>query len=149
MTAARIIAGDYADLKTVKTRSVVQIVIECPIEEGETVVHMFGFPQPGKPVKVAIARLADANIIEGTTAHKHWDELPLSQQAGIRCNEESFQRFLREDGGSNVNTTDEAATYVRMICGVNTRAALVSNQDAARKWRDLDARFQGWLQGVI
>lgn len=148
MTDARIIAGDFADIKTVKSRGCVQMVIEIPIEEGEQLIKLFGFPQPATPVKVAVARL-----VEGITApnvhhlaKRQWDELPLSQQAGIRCNEESFQRFLREEGGSQVHNEPEAATYVRMICGVNTRAAFTTNEKAAQKWRDLDRKYQAWMQ---
>ena len=62
--------------------------------------------------------------------------------------EPSFQKFLREEGASKVSSTDEAATYVRMICGVNTRAAFATNEVAAGKWRDIDTRFQTWLSGA-
>jgi len=146
MTGARIIAGDFADIRTVKTRSTVQMIIEVPIEEGETIIKMFGFPQPANPVRVAVARLnAEAKVIE----HKQWADLPLSQQAGIRCGEARFWKFLRDEGGSSVDSTEAAATYVRLICGVNTRAEFVSNKAAAQKWRDLDARFQAWRSDPV
>ena len=54
------IQGNYSDLKTVKTRSVAQMIIEVPIEQGEEIVRIFGFPRPGQEIPVAIARLAPA-----------------------------------------------------------------------------------------
>lgn len=164
MTDARAISGEFADLKIVKTRSIVQIIIEAPIEEGESIVKLFGFPQPGNPVRLAVARLIDSSVaqlvehrtltaeVEGSTpsgaAKRQWDELSPTMQAGIRCATPAFWKFLREEGDSEVNSEAEAATYVRLICGVNTRAALATNKIAAGKWRKLDDQHIGWLNGA-
>jgi hypothetical protein len=144
------LGGDFADLKTVKSRSTVQMVIELPIEEGERIVRMFGFPQPSNPVRVAIARLAATPQIEATAepaansnGHRSWRDLTPAQQAGIRCNEPAFQKFLREEGDSAVNDDAGAAAYVRLACGVHSRAHLVGN--AANKWRELEAKYQAWM----
>ena len=161
MTPPRALSGEYANLVFVKTRSVAQMQIEFPIEEGAEIVKMFGAPLPGSPVRVAVARLKSTPTIESEVVPdtsqpdtkrangKSWDELPLAQQAGIRCNEESFQRFLRENGDAQCDSDDKAAEYVRFICGVKSRAELAANSKAASKWRDLDRQFQAWLNDPV
>lgn len=149
MTRAAI-EGDYADFKIVKTRSVAQFVVEIPIEQAAEMVRMFGVPVPDKPVRVAVARLEEAPQIEATAepaansnGHRSWRDLTPAQQAGIRCNEPAFQKFLREEGDSAVNDDAAAASYVRLACGVHSRAHLTGN--AANKWRELEAKYQAWM----
>lgn len=52
-----IIRGCYADIKTIKTRSTVQMVIELPVEQGAEIIRKFGFPNPGVEVPVVVALL--------------------------------------------------------------------------------------------
>lgn len=47
----------YSDMKLVKTRGVMQMILEFPIEQAADIVGMFGIPVPGKETWVAIARL--------------------------------------------------------------------------------------------
>ena len=145
------IAGDFADLKTVKSRATIQVIIEFPIEQGERIVRMFGFPQPSNPAKLALARLAETPQIEGHAqpangnGKRSWRDLTGPVQAGIRCAEPAFWTFLREAGGSNVNDEDGAANYVRLACGVHSRAEIATKKGAAVLWHDLDTRYQAWL----
>lgn len=73
-----------------------------------------------------------------------WQELQPSAQAAIRCNEPVFWAFLREDYSQQVNDADEAATAVRKLCDVNTRAAFNTNSRARAKWENLDQSFGAW-----
>ena len=155
MSAPRAIQGDFADIRTVKSRSVVQVVIELPIEDGESIIRMLGFPQPSKPVRVALARLAEPSQIEAKAQpaansngreHGPWASLTPTLQSVLRCQTPAFWTFLREEGESNCNSEDEAATYVRAICGVNSRSSLTGK--AATKWLALDSRYQAWLAGA-
>ena len=41
---------------------------------------------------------------------------------------------------------DEAASIVRDLCGVGSRAELDTSQDAAMAWRKLKAEYEGWKQ---
>jgi hypothetical protein len=66
---------------------------------------------------------------------RRWDELSPTQQAAMRCTEDRFQKWL------GVNSADEAATWVRLHCGVRSRAQLNTNRDAARVWRSVDAKY--------
>lgn len=152
MSKPAALQGSYADLKTVKTRSVVQMIIEFPIERGADVVAMFGFPQPGQEVPVAVARLNVAPQIEHATPaaeKKKWSELPPAQQAAIRCGEVAFRRFLAETGGYPgvaVLDADMAADEVRERCRVRSRSDIRPGTDAAVAWAALDSQFQNWMR---
>lgn len=148
MTKPAAIQGSYADLKTIKSRSVVQVIIELPIERGEEVVRMFGFPQPGKEVPVALARLQPAPTIEHPPAkdRRAWEELPPSQQAAIRCDDQTFVMFLEQRGGPRA--AEDPAEYVREHCGVKSRADIKPGSPAAKQWFGLDSDYQLWKRGA-
>lgn len=149
MPAPAAISGTFSDLKTVKSRSVVQIVIEVPIERAAAVVEAFGFPQPGAEIHVAVARLvaAPATIEHEPAAEKprrKFAEMPRSQQAGIRCCEQAFWRFLNETYGRPAASSPEsAAQVVRLLCNVESRANL--DGQGADAWDALEARFYLWM----
>lgn len=145
MTKPAAITGNYADLRAVKTRSVVQIVIEVPIEQGEAVVSMFGFPQPGKEVPVALARLVGKVPSVEPVEKRTWDQMPRAAQAGIRCAEESFKRFLREEHLATINEDDDAAATVRGILDVRSRSQL-NEPGPASRWDRLESEYQAWLR---
>ncbi len=149
MTERAAFQGDFADFKLVKTRSVVQLILEFAIEEGPELVRAFGLPQPGSPIKLAVARLAVAPQIEAAANQPYqngkraWADLTPTQQSAIRCNELPLQRFLSEVGDADVQDAKKAADYVRFACGVSSRAELAYKN--ANLWRDLEARYQAWL----
>src|SRR5690348_9616241 len=123
------ILGSYADLKIIKTRSVVQIVVEVPLERGKEVTDLLGLPQPNAEIPVVIARM-DASKIQSNVVqiedHRPVEEeddkppRPLSQIAGMLCNSAVFQKFIQEasDGWDHRPTTDEAADWLRSNCGI-------------------------------
>lgn len=82
-----------------------------------------------------------------------WSDLSPAQQSGIRCNELAFWRFLNEadfdalgdDEADLIQDAAKAAHYVRLICGVHSRADIGKTQASLAKWRDLDSRYLTWL----
>jgi hypothetical protein len=144
MTSPDVLRCTYSDLKTVKTRSTCQLILELPIEALTDVVALLGAPVPGNEVWVAVARLmTEAELERGIEAlappHK---PKSLAQIAGIVCNEPAFWKYIRVKGA------DEAAEYVRGHCGVTSRAALDSNEDAANAFRTLKADYIIWRDGL-
>ena len=149
-----VLKATYADLKTVKTRSTCQLILEMPIEALTDVVALLGAPVPGNEVWVAVARLKteaellrDLNGLTGEPhseppAIEHKPPKSLAQIAGIICNEPAFWKFAQ------VNGADEAADYVRVYCGVTSRSALDSNDDAASKFKTLKADYRIWRDGL-
>jgi len=147
MAAPLAFHGTFADFKLIKTRSVVQIVIEMPIEHGPTVIAAFGLPSPGAEIPVAVARMAAPGTIEHeepTHPPRRFGEMPRSQQAGIRCGEAAFQRFLSEAVGEPVPSPEKAAEIVREQCDVRSRSDL--NGAGAAAWDRLSTDFAIWMR---
>lgn len=139
MTANAVIAGSFADLKTVKSRSVLQMIVEVPIEHGERLVAMFGFPQPGTEIAVAVARLvAETPAPEPQPVKERtpWDAMRHSQQAAILCGDIGFQRWIKADD------KEAAAEFVRQHCGVPSRKDLDQDDEAASRWNRLAGMFR-------
>jgi hypothetical protein len=141
MTDLAIIWGTFADFKLIKSRSTAQLVVEIPIESADEALRaLAGVPQPGKEVSVTLARM-DAQ--RAPKAKKS----SLTQQAGIRCGERTFQTYLEETHphiAPLVPGEMEAAEAVRAICGVDSRAEFDSDAAAGQRWRALETAFQGW-----
>lgn len=149
------VSGTFADLRSVKTRSIVQMIVEIPIERAAEVIAAFGYPQPGAEIMVAVARLRAAPQIEARPAGKRSfaDMLP-AQQAGVLCNDARFRKFLHEERTNGwmlalSNHPDDpveaAATTVRAACGVRSRADLNTHPQAQIAWRDLHEAYRTWL----
>lgn len=79
---------------------------------------------------------------------RSWGDLPPAQQAGIRCAEPAFWRFLNETSSEAdvIDNADKAATYVRLICGIESRAELTGDHRARLIWRDLDSKYRAWME---
>lgn len=139
MSALAGISGTYSDLKLVKTRSVVQIVVEVPIEQAEAVVRAFGIPQPGKEIPVALARLSER------PAEPKPKKGSLAQRAAILCGDPVYQRFLSEQFRNlHVSNPDAAATVTRDMCKVKSRAEFDTDPEAAKRWDAVWGAFQAW-----
>lgn len=139
MTATAAIQGDYVDLRFVKGRKVCQVVIEIPIEAGESFVAAFGTPNPAHGIPVALARIQP---VAAEPERKQWDDLSLAQQAGILCSDRQFHAFL------GCHSPDSAAIMLRHKCGVVSRSDLDKNPDAARKFRELNSSYRASLRGA-
>lgn len=68
-----------------------------------------------------------------------WDTLPLTQQAGIRCNDAAFQNWI------GAKDAKEAAERVRSYCKVDSRRHVVRGTQAGEHWLHLDRDFQAFL----
>ena len=69
---------------------------------------------------------------------KPFASLELVQQAGIRCADPEFQKFLNTDEAGAVD-------YVRQFCGVSSRAEIKADKNSGKDWVLLEAKFQQWL----
>lgn len=147
------ILGSYADLKIIKTRSVVQIVVEVPLERGKEVTDLFGLPQPNAEIPVVIARMKP----EAMRANEQQqiappaDERqpkPLSQIAAILCGIVAFRRFLTEEQNADIAGGDEAAEWLRKHCNIASRRDLDTNEIAAAKFKRLRDGYDVWMRAV-
>lgn len=135
MTDRAVIPGTFADLKIVKTRSVVQMVIEVPIEQGSQIIEAFGFPQPGAEIPVAVARLAEQTKVKPPKRYSR------AQKAGILCNDPVFQKFLNSKTGYAEHEVG-AKAGVYDICGIKSRRELDQAGRTGDIWDRLVAEFE-------
>lgn len=141
MTAIR---ATFSDFRTVKSRKVAQLVMEVPIEDADAALRTLGgVPRPDVDRWVGIAPIteeASRRPAEKPATARTWADLTYSQQAGIRCNEPTFQEWM------NSTDADHAAKAVRQVCGVASRAELDQDRVAGTRWRDLDAAFRDFCR---
>ena len=138
MTDHAIINGSFSEVKFLKTRSVMQIVVEIPIEYAdEALQRLGGVPQPGKETPVSVFRLNG--------------ELPpkvkstgLAQQAGILCDDLVFQKFLEERYIEHFDETTNYAQVIRDVCSVESRSEFNTDEAAAMRWKELKREFDAW-----
>lgn len=77
---------------------------------------------------------------------RNFGEMRLSEQAGIRCGDQSFVAFLHDQYPVNcMNAGGDPAETVRRVCCVKSRAEFDIDFDAASLWRTMDQKFQIWL----
>jgi len=149
MTAFR---ATYSDFKLVRTRKVVQIVLEVPLEQSNAVLDVLGgMPDPSKESWVGVARLQPDALpprppIQPPTAgaKQGWRDLSPIKQAAIRCDDPTFAAFLKEERPDDWHEAPDAAECVRLICGVSSRAELEANHKARVVWFQLDSQFLAW-----
>jgi len=138
----RIIQGTYADFKIVKTRSVVQMVIEVPIENGNEVVEMFGLPKPAEELWVAVA------AIDRKTVEKSSDSTKAVQQAGIICKSPDFGIWLhnvRDFHDVDPEDPETIATALRAILGITSRTDFHNDPEAVLAFNRLKGEFDDYL----
>jgi hypothetical protein len=136
--------ADYTDLRFIKGRKVIQVVLELPIEAGAQFVSMFGTPDPSKTIPVGIARIDLNAKPEKPKGGK------LAQRAGILCNEKGFWVFLKEHPNHGpmivaIESEKDAAGIIYDICDIVSRAELDYDLEAAAKFKDLEASYRAWL----
>jgi len=154
MTAFR---ATYSDWKLVKTRGVVQVIFEVPIADHDAAYEVLGgMPVQGKErwFGIAALRSSQEEAEESRQDQKQppetdgdrrpWQTLQPSAQSAIRCGEPMFWAFLREEYKHRVANKEDAATSVRKITGVNSRAHFNENHKARVQWNLLDSAFMAW-----
>lgn len=128
------IAGTFADYRTVKTRKVLQLIIEVPIEQQEQAFERLGFPVPDRDLWVAVARM-DLDAASKAPAPK--PDRTLAQRAGILCNDVAFQRWIGVPDGD----VEAAAEAMRTRLSIPSRRVLDESDTAAQAFREMEARF--------
>lgn len=66
-------------------------------------------------------------------------------QSNLLCREPQFQEWLVGVGLASVVGEGEAAEAVRRYCGIESRSALASNEQALRLWKKLRTDFMDSL----
>lgn len=153
-----VIDATFSDYRTVKSRSVLQLILEVPIERQADVFAALGFPMPSAPVWCAVVRLKDkpgdhatpqpvkapsAAPVAARERYRLGDKGEQAvQRAGILAKDEQFQEWLRYSERV-IGSCDEAkaADYIRAWCMVGSRREIASDPDALRQFEQLETNF--------
>jgi hypothetical protein len=154
----------YSDWKLVKTRGVVQIVFEVPLAEADDAYELLGgMPiiakerwfgiaaikspeQKEAPAKPRQKLLPDAPTGGAKREKMDWRDVRPAAQAALRCDKPEFWAFLREEHGYySASDPESAASAVRHICVVKSRAEFSTDHRKRVLWKQLDDQFQAWL----
>lgn len=137
----RIMKGTYSDYKLIKSRNVVQIGIEIPIEQAEEFVSMFGMPKPDTEKWVAIAGLNEEIINKNDTIVK------AIQQAGMICKDQKFGDFLIKEKkmiGIIPDDDESIAKALRALLGIKSRTDFHTDQNAVIAFNRLKSEYESY-----
>jgi hypothetical protein len=142
----------YSDFKLVKTRKVVQIVLEVPVEHANMVLDVLGgMPDPSKEswVGVALIRPNGAKPQPAVQprlagAKRDWRDVPPSQQAGIRIGEPAFAAYLKEHHADEWHETGDADACLKMILRIESKTELKTDPKRMTLWHQIDEHYQSW-----
>jgi hypothetical protein len=150
---AAAIRATFSDLRIIKGRKQAQLILEVPIEEADNALAVLGgVPQPHSERWVAVARLNGVEKPEPEPKEKRkWEDLKLSMQASIRCNEPAFWKFIESDmrGAGRIRNAEDAGAFVRRFCQIDSRSNLNTNPNAALDWQGIEAQYQAWLKVAV
>lgn len=123
MTDLAAFKGTVGALRTIGGRKVIAVTIEVPIEHQQTVAKI---AEHG--AWVAVARLADGEAPAPVERSKRsWADLSVGEQAGIRCNEKAFWKYLFEKTREEIGCAEDAANTLRHHFRVSSRKDIPSS----------------------
>ena len=137
MDESRVMRGTYSDFKLVKTRNVIQMVIEFPQEQGQEFTQKFGLPSFASEQYVAVAMLQEVPRVEQ-------GQNKIVQLAGVLCNNPEFGAFLKDKFQLNsidVHDGESVASALRTICGMASRRELATNIEAQTVFMRLQSEY--------
>ena len=144
------IMASLVDVRNISAHKCVRLEVHVPAEQAGAVLAAFGWPTMADPVPVAIARLVPEKAASEPrkgeeTPKRAWSDLPPAQQAGIRCNEPAFWRFLGTICEGDILTELDAACEVRRRCGVASRSEILPARRLEQRWNLIESAYQAWL----
>jgi hypothetical protein len=160
LTAPAAITAQLVDVRNIAAHRCVRLELHVPAEQAGLVMAAFGWPTMADPVPVALARLQTTPEPiakpEAPKERRPFSELPYSQQAAMRCNDENFQSFCASYDPVLYQTHAEqgdeapalAADIIRRRCGVSSRSSIIKNTPAGDQWEALEAEYYAWQRGI-
>lgn len=152
MSAPAAIMGQLVDVRNVGTHKSVKLTVHVPAELAMQVLEAFGWATGVDPVPVAVARLtpqAQEEARKPAPTKPEPARASYAQTAGILCGDARFQTFLQERHPeirlyNTGSTKDRTAEFVRVTCGVKSRADLLMGTPAGKRFTELLNEFRAW-----
>lgn len=140
------VLATFVDARSVKSRSVMQLVLELPIEQADAALKALGgWPRPAESRWVGVALAPKEREQAAKKERRDWPAVSPTEQAGIRCNEPTFWAYLNTLSFVVGLNNEDAAEVVREICGVKSRKELNTVAAAGRRWTALEGSYQQYL----
>jgi prophage DNA circulation protein len=130
--------------RTVRTTVDGSMIFQVEIEPRHAQAAFALFGAPGTPI--GMARL-DMQVAKAQAQRETAVGGPLAKLAGQFCNSDSFRSWLRRTYDPLPQSADDAATIVRSVCKVDSRAMLDHDEAAAEIFhREFRVPFSAWQQ---
>lgn len=148
MSAPAAISGCFADYRLVKSRSVLQLVVEVPVERQEEAFAALGYPVPGAEIHVALARLVappaqpeapkpSARSEQGKTRYANSTD---RAQALVRACQ--YVKDTRFRSWLHVETEAAAIDAIRGACAIESRREIESDPRAYAAFIALETDYK-------
>lgn len=149
-----VIQGDFVDIKNVKTRSVVQMIIEIPIEQGEDLVMKFGYPNNHTCCPVAIAKITP-KLVPETSKDEARRQSDLGQGGNKPKSFAGHGKMLAQDPDMNsFLSMEHGELYARLmydvestmknLCEISSCSELIEGSIAYERFVVLRKDFNAW-----
>lgn len=176
MSGHAIIQATYTDMKFVRTRKVVQLVFECPIEQAQHVMDAFGAPDESWYALAKLngpgQRAASSDAVpqppsaasEGQDRRRHFSDMQPSQQAALKTKDVNFQKFMHDRHGKlwqanrverdlGVAQTSEQLEVttdrvIKFLFDMQSKSELDRDPHKAKLWDSLLAEFEIWQRAA-
>lgn len=164
------IMGTFANYKLVPTRSVLQVIVEVPVEQQAAVFAALGYPIPGSEINVAIARLntqasrggipaerspevhvpdGEPSGLGGNTSGERRDKSPAERavtRAALLPRDPQFRGWVaaqwQGDFPDYGAPEEAAAAYIReTCCGGNSRRLIGEDPECMDRFISMETRF--------
>jgi hypothetical protein len=128
----------FEAIKSVLRQSKDGIVLSLVIHPSDVPIPLLSDPI-GSRYMVGMARVGDDEEIIEPESVREGKRMVTS--CGALCRDDDFQRWMVDNGFSLEQTEEAAATSVKQLLKVESRAELRENVDAQRRWVIIRQRF--------
>jgi len=128
----------FEAVKSVLRQSKDGIVLSLVIHPSDVPIPLLSDPI-GSRYMVGMARVGDDEEIIEPESVREGKRMVTS--CGALCRDDDFQRWMVDNGFSLEQTEEAAATSVKQLLRVESRAELRENVDAQRRWVIIRQRF--------
>lgn len=133
---------------TFTTKSGWKVTLQLP---DQALVDQLNAIGAGKRYMLAMVPIADDETPDVEAMQKpkrRLDEMPLSQVAGMLCQDENFAKFLNvkqwRDMGYSGHDHQACAGIIREKCGVTSRSEIIRGTPAGDKFEKLRTEYDAW-----
>ena len=138
MTNIKDASYGFEAVKSVLRQSKDGIVLSLVIHPSDVPTPLLSDPI-GSRYMVGMVRMGDNEEIIEPESVREGKRMVTS--AGALCRDSDFQKWMVDNGFSEEQTEEAAATNVKRLLKVKSRAELKENEDAQRRWLVIRQHF--------